>query len=462
MNILRGDNLNRDTRDTIVALSSPPGIGAIAIIRISGNKSLELTEKTIKNKKINIKTLEERRINHGYFYDENGEIIDEIMFVYFKSPRSYTGEDMVEIYCHGGILVTNKIIDTLLKLGARLAENGEFTRRAFLNGKIDLIKAESIIQIIEAKSEKSLKLALDNLKGKLSNEIEYLRSSLINVLSKIEVSIDYGDDIDVPKEEILNDLINVQSFLKEKIKHADKGLHISTGVTMAIVGKPNVGKSTLLNRLLVEDRAIVTDIPGTTRDVIKGELKIKGVHFIISDTAGIRMTEDKVEKIGIEKALNEAKKSDVILFLLDATTGFTNEDEYVYNLIKDCNFIPVWNKIDIAEKVDKDIVFLRNSVVISAETGRGMRELEEKILESVKVLVEDGELSHVTSKRQLEYLKRVEYNIIKAINALKKNMPLDIISIDIRNGLEQLDELMGRNFTEDLLDNIFSNFCVGK
>lgn len=364
--------------------------------------------------------MEERRINHGYFYDENGEIIDEIMFVYFKSPRSYTGEDMVEIYCHGGILVTNKIIDTLLKLGARLAENGEFTRRAFLNGKIDLIKAESILQIIEAKSEKSLKLALDNLKGKLSNEIEYLRSSLINVLSKIEVSIDYGDDIDVPKEEILNDLINVQSFLKEKIKHADKGLHISTGVTMAIVGKPNVGKSTLLNRLLVEDRAIVTDIPGTTRDVIKGELKIKGVHFIISDTAGIRMTEDKVEKIGIEKALNEAKKSDVILFLLDATTGFTNEDEYIYNLIKDCNFIPVWNKIDIAEKVDKDIVFLRNSVVISAETGRGMRELEEKILESVKVLVEDGELSHVTSKRQLEYLKRVEYNIIKAINSLKK------------------------------------------
>ncbi len=450
------------SRDTIVALSSPPGIGAIAIIRISGNRSLELFEKTIKNKKLSINTLDERKINHGYFHDENGEIIDEIMFVYFKAPRSYTGEDMVEIYCHGGILVTNKIIDTLLKFGARLAENGEFTRRAFLNGKIDLIKAESILQIIEAKSEKSLKLALDNLKGKLSNEIEYLRSSLINVLSKIEVSIDYGDDIDISKEEILNDLISVQSFLKEKIKHADKGLHISTGVTMAIVGKPNVGKSTLLNRLLVEDRAIVTDIPGTTRDVIKGELKIKGVHFIISDTAGIRMTEDKVEKIGIEKALNEAKKSDVVLFLLDATTGFTNEDEYIYNLIKDCNFIPVWNKIDIAEKLDKDIVFLKNSVAISAETGRGLRELEDKILESVKILVEDGELSHVTSKRQLEYLKRVEHNIIKALNSLKKNMPLDVISIDIRNGLEQLDELVGRNFTEDLLDNIFSNFCVGK
>ncbi|MFN3691568.1 MAG: tRNA uridine-5-carboxymethylaminomethyl(34) synthesis GTPase MnmE, partial [Fervidobacterium sp.] len=277
-------------RDTIVALSSPRGVGAIAVIRISGSKALEFLEKTVKFK--NIPT--ERKLYFGNFFDDNGEIVDEIMYAYFRAPRSYTGEDVVEIYSHGGVLVTKKILETYIKLGARLAENGEFTRRAFLTGKMDLIKAESVLQIIEAKSETSLKLALENLKGKLSSEINFLRSSLLDVLSKIEVSIDYGDDIEVDASEILNDLVELKEFLGEKLKNADKKLHLTSGVMLAIVGKPNVGKSTLLNLLLMEDRAIVTDIPGTTRDVIKGEIKIGGVHFVISDTAGIRETNDKV------------------------------------------------------------------------------------------------------------------------------------------------------------------------
>lgn len=444
-------------RDTIVALSTPRGIGAIAVIRLSGSKSLELLNKVMKPRRA-LETPQERKAYFSNFYDVNGELLDEIIFIYFKSPKSYTGEDMVEIYCHGGVLVVEKIIDTLLKLGARLAENGEFTKRAFLNGKIDLIKAESILQIIEAKSEVGLRLALDNLKGKLSSEIDSLRRKLIDILSKIEVSIDYGDDIEISNYEILKDLITIQEFLNDKLKHADRGLHLSTGVTMTIVGKPNVGKSTLLNRLLVEDRAIVTDIPGTTRDIIKGEIKIQGIHFVISDTAGIRQTDDKVEQIGIERALREAEKSDVVLFLLDATTGFTEDDEYIHNIIKGSNIIYVWNKVDIGDKVKA----IANDIKISASTGEGIRELEKRITEMVNPLIRDGELSHITSKRQLEYVKKVKFHIDKAIVALRNRTPLDVTSIDISESLNLLDEVTGRSFREDLIDNMFSKFCVGK
>lgn len=444
-------------KDTIVALSTPQGTGAIAVIRLSGSRAFEFLNNVIKPKRA-FETLQERKAYFGSFYDVNGALIDEIIFIYFRAPKSYTGEDVIEIYCHGGILVVEKIIDTFINLGARLAENGEFTKRAFLNGKIDLIKAESILQIIEAKSEMGLKLALDNLKGKLSSEIASLRTALIDILSKIEVSIDYGDDIEIPSDEILGDLVSIQDFLSNKLKHADKGLHLSTGVTMAIVGKPNVGKSTLLNRLLVEDRAIVTDIPGTTRDVIKGEIKIQGVHFVISDTAGIRPTEDIVEKIGIERALKEAEKADVVLFLLDATTGFTKEDEYILDIIKDSNVLYVWNKVDIGDKITN----LGNDVKISASTGEGMRELEKRIIEMVNPLIRDGELSHITSKRQLEYIKKVKFHIDKAIIALRSKIPLDVVSIDINESLSLLDEITGKSFREDLIDNIFSKFCVGK
>jgi tRNA modification GTPase len=444
-------------KDSIVALSTPYGKGAIAVVRMSGSQSFEILKKHIKLH-IDLSDIQERRMYYGNFFDTDGGLIDEVMFVYFRSPKSYTGEDMVEIYCHGGILVSSKIIDSLIRSGARLAENGEFTRRAFLNGKIDLIKAEAILQIIEAKSEKSLKLALDNLKGRLSHEISAIRSQLLDVLSKIEVSIDYGDDVDIPSQEILQGLEKIHTYLCEKLKHADKGLHISTGVTIVIVGKPNVGKSTLLNKLLVEDRAIVTDVPGTTRDVIKGEIKIQGIHFVISDTAGIRETQDMVEKIGIEKALKEAQRSDIVLFLLDATTGYTEADEYIHNLIKNGNILYVWNKVDIG----KNIKSFGKDVFISAQSGEGIKELEKRIIELAKPLIEDSELSHITSRRQLEYMKQVRYYVDKSINSLKSGLPMDLASIDIRTALSKLDELTGYNFNEDLLNNIFSNFCVGK
>ncbi|MGC9796286.1 tRNA uridine-5-carboxymethylaminomethyl(34) synthesis GTPase MnmE [Fervidobacterium riparium] len=443
-------------RDTIVAIATPPGTGAIGIVRISGERSWEIIQKCVRKS-----IYDERRILYGNFYDTDGNVVDEILFVGFKAPKSYTGEDMVEVYCHGGVLVTQKILAELIRHGARLAKNGEFTRRAFLNGKIDLIKAESILQIIEAKSEESLRLAIDNLKGKLSEEINRVRNSLINILSKIEVSIDYGDDIEVPRDEIMQDIADVEHFLSDKLAHADKGIHISTGVTLAIIGKPNVGKSTLLNRLLLEDRAIVTDIPGTTRDIIKGEIKIQGIHFVISDTAGIRHTDDFVEKIGIERAIKEASQADVVIFLLDATTGFTKDDQYILNIIKDSNFIPVWNKIDSGNKVIK-VSKNNEDILLSASSGVGLRELEAKIVEKAQPLVAEGQLSHITSKRQIEHLKLVNENVVKAMRSLRENYPLDIISIDIRNALSELDKLLGRNFTDDLLENIFANFCVGK
>ena len=448
-----------DIRDTIAAIATPPGVGAIGIVRLSGSRAWEIARMCVR-KDIS----EERRMYFADFYDVNGNVVDEVMFVGFKAPRSYTGEDMVEVYCHGGVLITQKVLEAFLERGARLAKNGEFTRRAFLNGKIDLIKAEAVLQVIEAKSEEGLKLAIDNLKGKLSGEISGIRKALLDVLSKIEVSIDYGDDIDVPREEILRDIMSIEMYLSEKLTHADKGIHVSTGVTLAIIGKPNVGKSTLLNRLLVEDRAIVTDIPGTTRDVIKGEIKIQGIHFVISDTAGIRRTEDVVEKIGIERAVKEASQADVVIFLLDATTGFTQEDEYILDIIRGSNFIPVWNKVDRIDSLDgiRNISQDGNDVFVSAATGFGMKDLENRLVEKVRPLIADGHLSHVTSKRQLEHLKLLHESIKRALDAINENYPLDVISIDIRNGLSELDKLLGRNFTEDLLENIFANFCVGK
>ncbi len=440
--------------DTIVAIASPHGTGAIGVVRLSGDEALNIV-----NRFLNKPVSRPRYVHYRELFDTSGNLVDEVLVVYFKAPKSYTGEDMVEIYCHGGVLVTQKVLNTMLNGGARLAKNGEFTKRAFLNGKIDLIKAEAVLQVIEAKSEKALKLALDNLKGRLSKEIEFFRQKILDILAKIEVSIDYSDDVIVDDSEIRHDITSLLEMLRMKIEMAGKGLHLSTGVTLTIVGKPNTGKSTLLNCLLNEDRAIVTDIPGTTRDVIRGEIKIGGVHFVISDTAGVRETKDVIEKIGIERTLREVQKSDVVIFLLDATTGFTDDDRYIYELIKETNFLTVWNKIDLVTEVQR---LGDDDVLISAKTGEGLRVLEQKLLEKVRLIVEEGELSHVTSKRQLEYLKRVYANISNAYDQLKKGYPFDIISIDLRKALEEFDELLGRNYVEDLIDTIFSNFCVGK
>ncbi|QTA37215.1 tRNA uridine-5-carboxymethylaminomethyl(34) synthesis GTPase MnmE [Thermosipho ferrireducens] len=442
-------------RETFAAISSPVGTGAIGVVRINGPESHKIVKKLMSKR---IDDIKYRMVYHVELISEN-QIIDEVNLVFYKAPNSFTGDDMVEIYCHGGVIVTRKVLDALIRNGARLAERGEFTRRAFLNGKINLIEAESIYRIIEAKSEKALKIAMQNLKGALGKEIEELREELLNILAEIEVSIDYPDDIEIDENKIYMKLEAVAIKVKKKILEGRKGLHLSTGVVMAIVGKPNTGKSTLLNRLLYEDRAIVTDIPGTTRDVIKGEIDIRGVHFIIADTAGIRKTEDPIEKIGIERSIKEIQKADIILFVLDATTGFTNEDEYIYERIKSYNYLPVWNKIDTNNNI-KELEIPH--IEISALTGKGIRELEKKIVERVKEIIESGETSHVITYRQYEALQRAYKYLDNALKGLKIGLEFDVISIDIRKCLEEFDKLIGRTFSDDLLNTIFSNFCVGK
>ncbi|MBB6061747.1 tRNA modification GTPase [Thermosipho japonicus] len=439
--------------DTIAAISSPLGTGAISVVRIDGPKSHDIAKKLVK-----ISNVDYRRVYHA-FMEFEGQIVDEVNIVFYKSPNSYTGNDLVEIYGHGGILVTRKVLEAVLKSGARLAERGEFTKRAFLNGKISLVQAESIYQIIEAKSEISLKLSFENLKGKLSEEIENYRSRLLNILAEIEVSIDYPDDMEVDFDNISNLLSKIDQELSLKIEKSKKALTLNQGIVMTIVGKPNSGKSTLLNKLLEEDRAIVTDIPGTTRDVIKGEIDINGIHFVIVDTAGIRKTDDVVESIGIQKSIKELEKADIVLFVLDATTGFTKEDEYIFEKVKKLNYIPVWNKCDIGYNFNKEF---KDAVKISALTGESFRSLESIILSKVSDIIESGESSHVITQRQLEVLERVKRNVESAIFNLKSGYEVDVISIDIRKALEELDVLIGKRFSEDLLDTIFSNFCVGK
>ncbi len=441
--------------DTISAIATPKGVGAISIIRISGEKSGDILLRMSSLKKIPVP----KQMKLAKIFDSDGSQIDEALVVYFKAPNSFTGEDMVEIHCHGGILVTELIFKRTLELGARVSARGEFTRRAFLNEKIDLLKAEAILQIIESPSEASLRIALDNLKGKLSNDITDIRKRIIDILSKIEVSLDYPEDVEADRNEFVQNLEVLDNYLKEKVSDARDGIHLATGVTLSIVGKPNTGKSTLLNRLLKEDRAIVTDIPGTTRDVIQGYIKIKDIQFKISDTAGIRQTEDLVEKIGIERSINEAKKSDIVIFLLDSESGFTQEDQMIYELIKDTNHIVVWNKVDIGTNIGK---ISQEDVKLSAKEGTGLKDLETKLLEKSKKILEHGEASHIMSARQLESLERIQMFVNNARNSLLQNYPVEIISIDLRNALDETDKLLGRSFTEDLLDNIFSNFCVGK
>jgi len=450
--------------ETIVAVSSPPGIGAIAVVRLSGDRSWEMVKKVFKtSSKIRI-----RRAIHGWIKDPTtNELVDEVVVIFYKAPRSYTGEDMVEVMCHGGPVVTRMLLNIFLKLGARIAEPGEFTKRAFLNGKMDLTKAEAVRDLIEARTEMSAKLALKNLKGELSSFIDELRKKILDLLAEIEVVLDYPDELDFDEQGIRAKLKGILVEIEKQLDLSEHGIALKEGIRMVIVGKPNVGKSTLLNRLLKEDRAIVTEIPGTTRDIITEDLNIKGVLFKVVDTAGIRKSQDVVEKIGIDRALKEIERADLILFVLDASTPLDENDEMILSKIKSKRYLVVVNKVDVVEKLDvkkiKNMLGTDKHVcVISALKGEGLSKLEEAILEEVKDTMEKGTSSLVLNERQREILIFVRDHLREALNTLKEGYTADTISLDLRKALGYLDRVVGRDFTEDLLDTIFSNFCVGK
>lgn len=450
--------------ETIVAISSPPGIGAIAVIRLSGDNSWGIVKKVFKTSS----KIEVRKAVHGWIKDpKTNDLIDEVVAIFYKAPRSYTGEDMVEIMCHGGPVVTRMLLNVFLELGARMAEPGEFTKRAFLNGKMDLAKAEAVRDLIEARTETGVKLALKSLKGELSSFIDSLRNRILNLLAEIEVVLDYPDELDFDENGIKSKLEEILKDVEEQIDLSEHGIALKEGIRMVIVGKPNVGKSTLLNRLLKEDRAIVTEIPGTTRDVIIEDLNIKGVLFKVVDTAGIRRSQDIVEKIGIDKALEEIKKADLILFVLDASTPLDENDEMILSEIKDKKYLVVVNKVDVVERLDVEKIKRtlgtdKHVCVISALKGEGLSKLEDAILREVKDTMERGISSLILNERQRETLIVVRDHLKEALNTLEKGYTADTISLDLRNALRHLDRIVGRNFTDDLLDTIFSNFCVGK
>ena len=454
---------------TIVSISTAPGIGGIGIIRMSGEKSFEILEKIFKPKTFQeIEDIKGYTIKYGHIV-ENNEIIDEVLVSYFKAPRSYTTENMCEINSHGGNVVVKKILEICLKNGAKLAEPGEFTKRAFLNGRIDLAQAESVIDVINAKSDKEAKSGIKQLEGYLSKEIKGIKQEILDVLVNIEVTIDYPeyDTPEVQEKEIAQMLESVGKKLKKLEKSFDNGKIIKDGIKTAIIGKPNAGKSSLLNAILKEDRAIVTDIAGTTRDTIEEFVTINGIPLNLVDTAGIREASDEVEKIGVEKSIKQANDADLIIAIFDSSKDLEEEDIEILNLIKGKKSIILLNKSDLNSKInendDRFTSITENILRISALNKYGIDELYEKIAElfNLNEINLDNEIL-ITNIRHKNIISKSLENVNKAKEALEINMPIDIITIYIKEILEDLGEITGEVVTEDIINEIFSKFCLGK
>lgn len=454
--------------DTICAIATAQGEGGIAIIRVSGNKALEIVSNIFKPKnKFDIKTMKTYTMKYGNIVDKNNDVIDEVIISYMKGPRSFTAEDVVEINCHGGVVSTNRVLEEVIRAGARLAEPGEFTKRAFLNGRIDLSQAEAVIDIIRAKTDLAMKSAMMQSSGRLSQEINKLREYLLNVLALIEYAVDFTEDDEEPDETIPvrvgEGLDKAILEMNRLLKSANEGKLIRDGLKMTIIGKPNVGKSSLMNALLQEQRAIVTDIPGTTRDVIEEFINLDGIPVKITDTAGIRETEDIVEKIGVERSKEKLEEADLVVLIIDTSRAIEAEDREIIEVVKDKNTIVLLNKVDLEEKISRDeLKDFSNFIEISAKTGFGIEDLKAKIKDMFFSGEVDSESLIISNSRHKQALIRALENCIEAKDRLDKNEFLDLISIYVTSGMKSLGEITGAELEEDLVNKIFSEFCCGK
>lgn len=455
--------------DTIAAISTPVGEGAISIVRLSGPEAVSIANQLFTGK--NLHDVDSHTIHYGKILDPSADTVaDEVMMSVMRAPKTFTCEDIVEINCHGGVVAVSRILEIVLENGARIAEPGEFTKRAFLNGRIDLSQAEAVMDVIQSKTDQAMNVALHQLDGKLSKLITELRQALIETIAHVEVNIDYPeyDDVEEMSHELMNEKTSfVHGEIDRLLQVAKQGKILREGIKTAIIGRPNVGKSSLMNSLIQEERAIVTDVPGTTRDVIEEYVNVRGIPLKLIDTAGIRETEDIVEKIGVERSHQILAEADLVLFMLNNNEALTDEDREIFALLEDLNYIVIINKVDLERQIDWNEIktLTKDNAMITTSL------IEEKGIDNLEAALADlffssevatDEAAYISNVRHIQLLKQAKLALEDATNALELNMPLDIVQIDIRRTWEFLGEIIGDTASESLIDQLFSQFCLGK
>ncbi len=455
--------------DTIAAIATPLGTGGVAVIRISGEKVFDIISEifslSLKNKKL--PDFEANKIYYGWI-KYNNKPVDQVLLLSFKGPKSFTGEDIIEIHCHGGINITKNILQLCLKAGARSATRGEFSKRAFLNGKMGLTEAEAILDIIHSRTDKFSQVSAYNLSGKLSSCIKEIRSGVMNILSEVVAALDFPEEVEEPEYTYLEEcVINIIERINDILKSSNNSNLMRQGVKIAIAGKPNVGKSSLFNTLLNMERAIVTDIPGTTRDIIQESLDVDGIPVTLIDTAGIRDLEsktqsDQIESIGINIAKDHIQSADIVLFLYDLTKGMKKEDIAILNKIKGKPVIKVGSKVDLVNNLNDSVLPEMPDCLISTKTGNGIKLVKQKIKQFALSFNDIDNSEYFTNIRHQECLNNAKESLLLAVTSCQNYVPQDFISIDLKTALLSLDEITGEVVTEEILDNIFSNFCIGK
>lgn len=457
--------------DTIAAISTPPGEGGIGIVRISGDEAIEIADKLYSMGKKSLADQDTHTIHYGKIVNpKTGDIVDEVMVSVMRAPKTYTREDVVEINSHGGILVVNKVLQVVLNNGARLAEPGEFTKRAFLNGRIDLSQAEAVMDMIRAKTDRAMHVAVDQLDGQMARLIRDLRQKILNTLAQVEVNIDYPeyDDVEEMTSQLLEDKAReVKADIQKLLETAQQGKILREGLATAIIGRPNVGKSSLLNTLLRRDKAIVTDVAGTTRDVIEEYVNVKGVPLKLIDTAGIRETDDEVERIGVDRSRQAIQQADLILLVFNQSEKLTAEDEALIEATKGQNRIILLNKTDLDQQlnVDKLSRLIANDPIVSTSmmTQAGMDELQDKIAELFfSGQTGERDATYVSNTRHIALLEEAEDALSEVLNGITLDMPVDLVQIDMRRAWDLLGEITGDSVQDELITKLFSQFCLGK